>query len=96
MNLFCPTALTFVYLLSKTHRMGGGIGVCKWGLQLWDWFGKMSLGGHGKKIIICDDPCDHWGGEDGGFQGQGEVWEEARGFWSLNLHFLTVNLLKVK
>lgn len=27
-SLFCPTALTFTYLLSKTHRMGGGTGVC--------------------------------------------------------------------
>lgn len=25
----------------------------------------MSLGGHGKKIIICDDPRDCWGAEDG-------------------------------
>lgn len=40
-----------------------------------------------KKINIPEDPRDRQGGEDWGFQDAGEGWEEARGFWSLNLHF---------
>lgn len=56
------------------------MGLCNGGIQLWGLVWGKKMGGHGKKIIICDDPCDGWGGEDWGFQGAGEVWEEARGF----------------
>lgn len=89
MSIFRLTSLTcaLLYPLSKTHSTGQvGWGVCNRsfssGTGLENVFGWVW-----EKIFIPEDPCDSQGGENRGFQGAGEGWEEPRGFWSLNLHF---------